>query len=69
MEPLRLLLLHRLQQPDTIVLGMALARRALDAGAAFIVAAVASKLSADGCHRAVEALQRIFDEVDESVYQ
>ncbi|MFF4827465.1 hypothetical protein ACWDAO_02260 [Streptomyces sp. NPDC001212] len=48
---------------------MALARRALDAGAAFIVAAVASKLSADGCHRAVEALQRIFDEVDESVYQ
>ncbi|WLQ53914.1 helix-turn-helix domain-containing protein (plasmid) [Streptomyces poriferorum] len=68
-EPLRLLLLHRLQQPDTVTLGTALGRAAIDAGEAFIVNAVASELSADGHNRAVEALQRIFDEVDESVGQ
>ncbi|MGW4034559.1 tetratricopeptide repeat protein [Streptomyces sp. NPDC004838] len=67
--PLRLLLVHRLQQPDTIALGTALARTAIDTGDAFIVKAVASKLSAAGHHRAVEALQRIFDEVDESMDQ
>lgn len=66
-EPLRQLLLHRLQQPDTVALGTALARRALDAGEAFIVKGVADELSAEGHHRAVEALQCIFDKVDESV--
>ncbi|MGW1396827.1 helix-turn-helix domain-containing protein [Streptomyces nigra] len=68
-EPLRLLLLHRLQQPDTVALGTALGRAAIDAGEAFIVKAVAGALSADGHHRAVEALQSVFDEVDEDVAQ
>ncbi|MEV5485663.1 MULTISPECIES: helix-turn-helix domain-containing protein [Streptomyces] len=65
-EPLRLLLWHRLQQPDTVDLGTALATTAIDAGEAFIVEAVASELSAAGHHRAVEALQDVFDQADES---
>ncbi|GAA0452456.1 helix-turn-helix domain-containing protein [Streptomyces olivaceiscleroticus] len=65
-EPLRRLLWHRLQQPNTVPLGAALARTAIDAGEAFIVKAVASMLSAAGHHHAVETLQRIFDDVDES---
>lgn len=36
-QPLWLLLLHRLRQPDTVALGTALARKAIDAGAAFTV--------------------------------
>lgn len=68
-EPLRQLLLHRLQQPDTVALGTALARTVIDAGDALIVEGVASELSAAGHHRAVEALQSVFDEVDESIDQ
>jgi tetratricopeptide (TPR) repeat protein len=64
-QPLWLLLLHRLRQPDTVALGTALARKAIDAGAAFTVKGVAEELSAAGHYRAVEALQRIFDEVDD----
>ncbi|MFF4656434.1 tetratricopeptide repeat protein [Streptomyces sp. NPDC001381] len=64
MQPLQLLLLHRLRQPNTLALGTALARKAIDAGEAFMVKAVAGELSQAGHHRAVEALQRIFDEVD-----
>lgn len=64
-QPLRLLLLRRLRQPDTVALGTALARRAIDAGAAVTVKGVADELSVAGHHRAVEALQRIFDEVDD----
>ncbi|MFE5923572.1 tetratricopeptide repeat protein [Streptomyces sp. NPDC056468] len=64
-QPLWLLLLHRLRQPDTVALGTALARKAIDAGAAFTVKGVAGELSHDGHHRAVEDLQRIFDEVDD----
>ncbi|MFI1488068.1 hypothetical protein [Streptomyces sp. NPDC020747] len=67
--PLRFLLWHRLQRPDTLGLGTALARTVIDAGEAFIVQGVASELSAAGHHRAVEALQSVFDEVDESVGQ
>ncbi|MDX2760415.1 helix-turn-helix domain-containing protein [Streptomyces europaeiscabiei] len=67
--PLQFLLWHRLQRPDTVGLGTALARTVIDAGDAFVVQGVASELSAAGHHRAVEALQRIFDEVDESVGQ
>ncbi|MGW4177065.1 tetratricopeptide repeat protein [Streptomyces rubiginosohelvolus] len=67
--PLQFLLWHRLQRPDTVGLGTALARTVIDAGDAFVVQGVASELSAAGHHRAVEALQSIFDEVDESVDQ
>ncbi|MEU8993123.1 hypothetical protein AB0C98_43225 [Streptomyces sp. NPDC048558] len=65
MQPLRLLLLHRLRQPNTLALGKALARQTIDAGEAFMVKGVADELSKAGHHRAVEALQRIFDEVDD----
>jgi tetratricopeptide (TPR) repeat protein len=65
MQPLRLLLLHRLRQPNTRALGTALARKAIDAGEAFMVKGVADELSEERHHRAVEALQRIFDEVDD----
>lgn len=65
MQPLRLLLLHRLRQPNTVALGTTLARKALDAGAAFTVKGVADELSGVGHQRAIEALQRIFDEVDD----
>ncbi|WP_060905159.1 tetratricopeptide repeat protein [Streptomyces scabiei] len=67
--PLQFLLRHRLQQPDTLGLGTALARTMIDAGDAFVVQGVASELSAAGHHRAVEALQNVFDEVDENVDQ
>ncbi|WAU78301.1 hypothetical protein O1Q96_00170 (plasmid) [Streptomyces sp. Qhu-G9] len=67
--PLQFLLWHRLQRPDTLVLGTALARTVIDGGDAFVVQGMASELSAAGHHRAVEALQRVFDEVDESVDQ
>ncbi|MEU9567055.1 hypothetical protein AB0D16_34470 [Streptomyces sp. NPDC048161] len=65
MQPLRLLLLHRLQQPDTVAPGTALARKAIDAGEAFMVKGVSDELLEAGHHRAVEALQRIFDEADD----
>ena len=65
MQPLQLLLLHRLRQPNTLALGTALARRAIDAGEAFMIKAVADELSKAGHHRAVGSLQRIFDEVDD----
>nr|WTB28496.1 hypothetical protein OG781_01940 [Streptomyces sp. NBC_00830] len=64
-QPLWLLLLHRLRQPDTVALGTALARKAIDAGAAFTVKEVAEELSGAWHCRAVEALQRTFDEVDD----
>ncbi|MEU0966500.1 hypothetical protein ABZ357_14210 [Streptomyces sp. NPDC005917] len=64
LQPLRLLLLLRLQQPDTLALAMALAHKAIDAGEAFIVKGVANDLSEAGHHQAVDALQRIFDEAD-----
>jgi hypothetical protein len=67
--PLQFLLWHRLQRPDTVGLGTALARTVIDASDAFVVQGVANELSAAGHHRAVEALQDIFDEVDESVGQ
>uniref|UniRef100_UPI000A7A9AD8 hypothetical protein n=1 Tax=Streptomyces graminilatus TaxID=1464070 RepID=UPI000A7A9AD8 len=64
-QPLRLLLWHRLRQPDTLVLGTDLAHKAIDAGEAFIVKGVASELSETGHHDVVVALQRIFDTVDD----
>ncbi|MFG2260216.1 tetratricopeptide repeat protein [Streptomyces mirabilis] len=65
MQPLRLLLLHRLQQPNTLDLGTALARKAIDSGEAFMVKGVADALSEEKHHHAVDALQRIFGEVDD----
>ncbi|QIZ01294.2 tetratricopeptide repeat protein [Streptomyces sp. S1D4-11] len=65
MQPLRLLLLHRMQQPNTLVQGTALARKAVDAGEAIMVKGVADELAETGHHHAVDALQRIFDEIDD----
>jgi tetratricopeptide (TPR) repeat protein len=65
LQPLRLLLLHRLRQPDTLALGTALAYKAIDAGEARIVKGIANDLSDAGHHRAVDALQRTFDEADD----
>jgi len=64
-QPLRLLLWHRLRQPDTLVLGTDLALQAINAGEAFIVKGVADELSETGHHDAVAALQRVFDQVDD----
>lgn len=64
-QPLRVLLWHRLQQPATVVLGTALARKAIDAGEALIVKGLANELSEAGHDHAVEALQRVFNEVDD----
>jgi hypothetical protein len=44
--PLQFLLWHRLQRPDTLDLGTALARAVIDAGDAFVVQVVAGELSA-----------------------
>ncbi|MEU9656422.1 hypothetical protein [Streptomyces chartreusis] len=57
LQPLRLLVWHRLQQSNTLDLGTALAHKANDAGEAPIVKA--------GHHDAVDALQRTFDESDD----
>ncbi|WP_421110318.1 tetratricopeptide repeat protein [Streptomyces sp. NEAU-S77] len=64
-QPLRKLLWHRLQQQDTTLVEV-LARKAIDAGEAFIVHGVAQLLSPSEHPQSLKAMQRVFDNADES---
>ncbi|WNF01399.1 hypothetical protein PS467_41795 [Streptomyces luomodiensis] len=63
-QPLRQLLWHRLQQPDT-TLGETLARKAIDAGEAFIVHGLAELFSPSEHPQSLKAMQRVFESADE----